>query len=193
MKLNEEYWDQQWAAQKTGWDVGKPTPPLMSIIDNYSGDLSDKVLIPGCGNAYEAEYLIQKGFTNITLIDISETAVKKLQEKFRNFPQVKVVHQDFFKLTGNFDLILEQTFFCALPPESRSRYVEKMEELLSDGGKLCGVLFNRTFEKQGPPFGGNLKEYQELFKTKFNSIHMEECKNSIPPRLGNELLLIIRK
>lgn len=120
-------------------------------------------MIPGCGNSYEADYLLSQGFTNITLLDISPTLVKILQEKFKNNSNLKIVLGDFFKDQGEYDLILEQTFFCALPPTMRDNYVLKMYCLLAEKGLLAGLLFNKTFES-GPPFGGSLNEYKKLLK-----------------------------
>ena len=122
-------------------------------------DTRISVLIPGCGNTYEAEYLLEKGFTNITVIDIAPTLVEKLKEKFKNTTAIRIIQGDFFEHKGSYDLILEQTFFCALPPQMRQKYVWKMHHLLSKNGKIAGLLFNRSFEIS-PPFGGNTTEYE---------------------------------
>ena len=60
-----------------------------------------------------------------------------------------------------------------------------MHQLLNKGGKIVGLMFNRAFP-DGPPFGGTQKEYKTLFSGKFNT-KMDECKRSIPARLGSEL------
>ncbi|SHI83533.1 Thiopurine S-methyltransferase (TPMT) [Algibacter luteus] len=52
----ENYWTQRYNERQTGWDVGKPTTPLKTYIDQLKNK-SLKILIPGAGNAYEAEYL----------------------------------------------------------------------------------------------------------------------------------------
>ena len=161
----------------------------------YIDQLSDKhlsILIPGCGNAYEAEYLLQHGFTNITLIDISSVLVESIKEKFAAYTgkQLHVIVGDFFKLDKQFDLVLEQTFFCALHPSQREAYVHKMAEILKPGGKLAGVLFNRDFEG-GPPFGGDTTEYEQLFSKKFLIKTMAACYNSIEPRKGSEVFVVL--
>ncbi len=142
----------------------------------------------------EAEYLLKQGFTNITLIDISPVLVSAIQKKLSAYikNQLHVICDDFFNLTKSFDLILEQTFFCALDPGLREKYAAKMFELLKPGGKIVGVLFNRSFEG-GPPFSGSKQEYEELFKNKFEIKTMEECYNSISPRKGSELFIILVK
>lgn len=185
--LDANYWNSQYLSNSTGWDLGMPSPPLVNFIDSLnSKDL--RVLIPGCGNAYEAEYLLQQGFTNITLVDISADLVKKLHERFAENANIRVVHADFFELKGEFDVILEQTFFCALEPFMREKYVQQMRTLLSENGVLAGLLFNREFEKQGPPFGGNVNQYRPIFADNgLEIIEMELCLNSVAPRANSEV------
>ena len=191
--LDAQYWNNQYVAKTTGWDLGMPSPPLAEYI-NGLGDKSLKILIPGCGNAYEAQYLLDLGFKNVTLIDIAPELVKILQERFAENANIRVVLGDFFEHEGEYDLILEQTFFCALPPFMREKYVQKMNQLLGDNGILAGLLFNREFEKQGPPFGGTSQEYQTLFpKFGLEVIQMETAKNSIAPRANSEVLFIAKK
>ena len=95
--LDDGYWTERYAEKKTGWDIGNPSTPLKEYIDKLK-DTSLKILIPGCGNAYEAEYLLQKGFTDLTLIDISELLVNKLKQKFSG-KTVQIIHKDFFFIT----------------------------------------------------------------------------------------------
>jgi len=87
---------------------------------------------------------------------------------------------------GNYDFIIEQTFFCALPPTMRQKYVWKMHQLLKDGGKLIGLLFNREFEIS-PPFGGSLAVYEQLFYEAFIFNTISLAVNSIPSRANTEL------
>ena len=183
--LDALYWDAQWKSNTIGWDLGMPAPPLVSLIDSIKNK-DAKILIPGCGNAYEADYLVSNGFTNITLIDISETACAILKEKFLNQGAVRVLCEDIFKLEDKFDVIIEQTFFCALPPSMRQRYVWKMHNLLNANGILAGLLFNRTFEV-GPPFGGSREEYEKLFQTAFHIDQLSTANNSVAPRANTEL------
>jgi SAM-dependent methyltransferase len=183
--LDAQYWDAQWKSNTIGWDLGVPAPPLVAFIDTIENKEA-KILIPGCGNAYEADYLVSKGFTNITLIDISETASAILNEKFLNQDAVRVLCEDFFELKDSFDIIIEQTFFCALPPSMRQRYVWKMHSLLNDQGILAGLLFNRQFDVS-PPFGGSSEEYEKLFQTAFHIDQLSTANNSVTPRANTEL------
>ena len=187
------YWDSRYNKSETGWDIGSVSEPLKAYIDQLP-DKDISILIPGCGNAYEAAYLLQQGFTNVTLIDISTVLVMAIKEKFAAYigKQLDVIEGDFFKLGKQFDLVLEQTFFCALHPSLREAYVQKMADIVKPGGKLAGVLFNRDFEG-GPPFGGHKEEYLALFSDKFIVKTMETCYNSIEPRRGNELFVLFMR
>lgn len=187
---NDAFWSERYLKQQTGWDIGHASPPLTSYMQQWKNK-DARILIPGCGNAYEAEFLVEAGFTNITLIDISEVLVKKLRDQIKS-RFVKIIHTDFFAHTGTYDLILEQTFFCALPPALRTDYAAKMYDLLAEGGTLAGILFNRHFEG-GPPFGGSMDEYEILFGQKFTIKTLAPCYNSIDPRKGSEAFFIVKK
>ncbi|MCB0603848.1 MAG: TPMT family class I SAM-dependent methyltransferase [Saprospiraceae bacterium] len=191
-ELNADFWNHRWKSGLTGWDIGYASPPLVEYMSQYE-DKSVSILIPGCGNSYEAENLLSKGFDNITLIDISEELTNRLRERFKKTPQVKVIYEDFFNHVGQYDLILEQTFFCAQILERREEYVRHVASLLKKGGRLVGVLFNVDFGKEGPPFGGDENEYRKLFSDLFDIRVMSPCYNSIPPRAGSELFVVMVK
>jgi methyl halide transferase len=191
LPLDQTYWDNQYQANATGWDLGQVSPPIKTYINTIENKEA-KILIPGCGNTYEAEYLLQQGFTNITVIDIAPTLVENLKQKFANNNSITIVLGDFFDHQGNYDFIIEQTFFCALPPPMRQKYVWKMHQLLTNYGKLIGLLFNREFEVS-PPFGGSLNEYEQLFTKAFTFNSISMAGNSIPSRANTELFIEFQK
>ena len=189
MKFDDKYWSDRYLNQTTAWDAGAITTPLKNYIDQVTNK-HISILIPGCGNSYEAAYLLQNGFSNITLIDISTVLCEKLSTGFAEYLHkgLQIICGDLFEHHALYDLVIEQTFFCALYPFLRNRYATKMHELLKPGGKLVGVLFNKFFEG-GPPFGGSKTEYRELFLPYFTIEIMEPCNNSIAPRSGTELFI----
>lgn len=189
--LNAQYWDNRYINQQIQWDVGYATPPIMDFFEGVLNK-NASILIPGAGNAYEAESLYNKGFTNVYVVDLSKEAVESFLRRCPNFPRNQVHLLDFFDFDQSFDFIVEQTFFCALNPTKRQNYVEKVFQLLNDNGCLVGVLFNRPFEG-GPPFGGEVAEYQSLFGDLFAIKKMDLCSNSIPPRQGSEVFIQMLK
>ena len=185
-ELNAEFWNTRYENNQIGWDLGGCSPALKFWIDQLN-DKSLRILIPGAGNAHEVEYLIEQGFTNITVIDIAPKLVQALKSRYSSIDNVTILLGDFFELDGEFDLILEQTFFCAIHPFLRADYVAKMAMLLSEKGRLLGVLFNRSFDG-GPPFGGSMEEYEALFTHKFD-VKFTPCYVSHPARQGSEVLM----
>ena len=190
--LDENFWTRRYEDGSTGWDIGSVSRP----IDQYLCQIENKnldILVPGGGNAYEVARAWELGLKNVSLLDISDYPIKKFLERNPDFPRDQVYHEDFFEHQGQYDLILEQTFFCALDPELRNSYAQKIHQLLKPGGKLVGVLFNREFEKPGPPFGGHKELYRPFFQPYFKFCAFEECFNSISPRRGAELWINLQK
>lgn len=190
--LDASYWDNRYVNNEHRWDLGEVSPPIKVYI-NQLKDQSIRILIPGGGNSYEAEYLFNIGFKNVYVVDVSETALKNIKSRVPDFPNEQLIRSDFFQLDMTFDLIIEQTFFCAINPNLRASYVKKMNTLLSQKGKLVGLLFDQPLHVDKPPFGGNKLVYTELFETKFHIQKMEACYNSISHRQGNELFFIVKR
>ncbi len=192
MKLNSNYWEERYSNQETGWDVGKITTPLKEYIDQIE-DKSIKILIPGAGNSYEFEYLINNGFENVYVLDFAQSPLDNIKKRIPNCNTNQLIKSDFFELIGNYDLIIEQTFFCALDPSLRKDYVQKMKSLLTPKGKIVGLLFQFPLTEVGPPFGGSKGEYISLFEYDFEIKTLETANNSIKPRQENELFFIFNK
>lgn len=190
--LDKNFWDERWKTNDTGWDLNTISPPLQNYFDQMTCK-NKSILIPGCGNAYEADYLLQQGYKNITIIDISLNLTQSLLQKFSDYvgKELTVICGDFFKHSGQYDFIIEQTFFCALEPSRRTEYIVKMQSLLKEEGILAGLLFNTEF-KQNPPFGGSIEEYDVLFSSVFTIQKMEITQLSITPRLGTEIFFEVR-
>ena len=192
-QLDATYWDKRYETNETGWDTGAITEPLKAYIDQLTNkDLF--ILIPGAGNAYEAEYLFSQGFRNVFVCDLSLSPLQNLKNRCPNFPDEHLLHTDFFELKGkSFDVIVEQTFFCALDPSLRTNYFKKVKELLNPGGKLVGLLFDEPLNNEGPPFGGTREEYLIYFKDLLHLRVFEKAYNSIKPRMNRELFMILER
>ncbi|MTG98011.1 SAM-dependent methyltransferase [Myroides sp. BIT-d1] len=194
MKLmNKAYWERRYIEGSDFWNAKGITTP----IKEYLNQLTDKhirILIPGLGHGYELMYLKEQGFANVVGLDLTDLAARETLEKFPLFPIDEVVLGDFFQHEGQYDLILEHTFFCSLPIALRPKYVAKMKELLAVNGRLVGVLFDCEFDSVDPPFGGSLSEYKKLFCVSDLNIEiLEPCYNSIKPRKDREVFIKIVK
>lgn len=192
MNLSEAFWDNRYKNKDTGWDLGMISSPLKAYFDQLTNKDS-KILIPGGGNSYEAEYLHHNGFKNVYVVDLSKTALDNFKKRVPSFPPTHLIDDNFFNLEMSFDLIIEQTFFCAIDPKLRGSYSKKASELLRGNGKLVGLLFNDTFANDTPPFGGTKTEYLSYFEPYFDILIMETAYNSHPKRADRELFFKIQK
>lgn len=192
----EEYWSKRYLDHKIGWDLGNISAPIRDYIDQLNNK-DIKILIPGAGNGYEAEYLYRSGFKQTYIIDISKLPLQNFKQRVSDFPNEQIIQGDFFQLEGQFDLIFEQTFFCSFPPidNNREKYIDKMYALLKPKGKLVGLWFNFPFKGDltKRPFGCTKPEYLELFAAHFELKVFEEAYNSVPDRVGKELFGVLQK
>lgn len=192
MKIDLDRWDGMYKTNETGWDIGYASPAITKFFDSLD-DKSINILIPGGGNSYEAEELYKQGFTNVEVVDIAPTALANLKDRIPDFPKSQLHCKNFFEFNGQYDFIVEQTFFCAIDRELRPAYVEHTAKLLKDEGKIVGLLWNKEKRHDRPPYGGSESEYRELFSPYFEIKIMEDCNNSIKPRRGHELFVLLEK
>ena len=78
--IDKTYWNQRYLDFKTGWDIGCISFPLQAYFDQLSNK-GLRILIAGCGNAYEAEYLHKNDFVNTYILDFSNTAINNLKKE----------------------------------------------------------------------------------------------------------------
>lgn len=192
----QNFWTNRYKENRTGWDIGYPSTPIKTYVDQLA-DKQLKILIPGAGNAYEAEYLHQQGFQYVYVLDISKMPLQRFKERVPSFPSEHLLLGNFFEQQGQYDLIIEQTFFCSFEPTTANRtaYAQKMADLLVVGGQLVGLWFDipLVLGSSKRPFGGTKASYLEYLAPLFKVRTFEACYNSIPPRAGNELFGIFEK
>ncbi|WP_131667834.1 methyltransferase domain-containing protein [Psychrobacter pygoscelis] len=196
IKIDADFWQQRYAAGELKWDMGQVSPPIKAYIDQLPASAKSlDIMVAGAGNAYEVGYLHELDFDRVTVFDIAAAPLNNFANSHPDFPKDHLVCADFFKLSSEqyqFDLAIEQTFFCAIEPQWRVEYVRQMHALLKANGKLVGVLFDREFSSMTPPFGGSEAEYRALFAPYFEIEVMQRCYNSHPARQGSELFVILR-
>jgi hypothetical protein len=135
IKLDNEFWQSRYKNAETGWDIGFPSPTFVKYCENEERK-DVKILIPGCGNGYEAKWLWEAGFSNVFLLDWAAEPLDQFAAENPSFPKNQLICEDFFAHRGRYELILEQTFFCAIDPSLRKNYVRNMFNLLAYKGRL---------------------------------------------------------
>lgn len=186
-----EYWEARYQEAQTGWDLNGPTPALQAAAEAFPKDA--RILIPGCGLGWDGEALHRRGYTEVYLSDWAHSAKTQFLERVPDFSPDRFITGDFFSwaadeaVHGQFDCILECTFYCAIPPVMRANYARAMERLLRPGGQLLGLLFTFPLTEQGPPFGGSVEEYQARFSAPFQLDQLGPNPLSIASRAEKEV------
>ncbi|QPJ60486.1 MAG: methyltransferase domain-containing protein [Candidatus Nitronauta litoralis] len=190
-----EDWQGYYDQDDLRWDLGEVSPPLKRLWEE--GTLkTGRMIIPGCGQGHEVIFFAQQGF-DVTGVEYTEGGIKLLQENLgKSNLNAEVVHSDFFELDashhGRYDLMLEQTFFCAIHPRDRTRYVEMALKVLKPGGLLAGLFYN-TGEEDGPPYNTTEEDVRQNFSNGFDIVCLEKCDHSIERRENKELLAVLQK
>lgn len=179
-------WSEAYQKKEDKWSLKTTSPALKSIFPQLEKEIFKKTicssgrekaaLVLGAGLSHDAAFLADNQF-NTTAVDISPEAIEQAQQLFKNQKNLNFLVQDFFHLKAKpqyqhqYDLIFEQTCFCAVTPKRRAELVKLWKSLLKKNGLLIGVFF--IMQKiQGPPFGISQWELENLLKKEGFKIHL---------------------
>jgi SAM-dependent methyltransferase len=178
-----EFWESRYRDKIIPWDAGKVPDSLREYARNLPP--ATRVLIPGCGSAYEAAYLKATG-CDVLAIDFSPAAVEAARKNLAGFADL-VRLADFFDFDFGqpFDVIYERAFLCALPRKMWSGYADRCAELLKPNGVIAGFFFFAETPK-GPPFGTNQGELDTLMQPRFDRVDDRPVADSIDVFAGRE-------
>jgi len=190
--FEKDYWNKLFKSNKLSWDIGYASPAIVEYFEQIT-DKNAKILVAGAGKGYETEWLWNNNFKNTYYLDFAIEAIKSFKQRMPQFPDSNIIIEDFFEHNGQYDFIVEQTFFTSFHPKQRKNFVDKIHELLSSQGKYVGLFFTNDFGLSYPPFAATKKEYYELFAKKFEFKIFEIAYNSIKPRKGREFFFVMKK
>lgn len=171
----------------TPWDLkGTVAPPLVEAINSkiIADPSSKRALVPGCGSGYECIFLRQKGFSTVTGLDLSTTAIdaakaQLMKQSVSDGIDFKVA--DFFTYKAeSYDFIFDYLFFAALDPPLREKWANSMQRLLKpDHGILVTLIFPLKQvgddPTRGPPYPVSLEDYEQVLrKHQFELIKIEK-------------------
>lgn len=178
------FWDARFRGKRTPWDAGSTPPDLERYLAEKGG--GGRVLIPGCGSAYEVRTFSEKGYEAIAM-DFSVAAVERARAVLGAL-QGAVVLGDFFSydFAGRpFDIIYERAFLASLPRKMWPDYAHRVAELLRPEGRLIG-FFVYGEQQAGPPFCLKAGELAELLGEKFERTANSVAATSVPVFKGKE-------
>jgi SAM-dependent methyltransferase len=191
-----EFWDERYRAGFMPWDARGVPAALAEFVERHPP--GKRVLVPGCGSAYEAGWLDARGFAVIA-IDISEAALERARSLLGAEVADRVLRQaDFFVLDATFDWIYERALLAALPPARWPAYAAAARRLVAPGALIAGLFFvdDAVGEpRRGPPFAARGGELDALFGEAFELVERRAipADQSIDVFAGREQWLVWRR
>lgn len=138
--------------------------PSLGLITKLDLDKNSRIIDIGSGNSFLVDHLIKKGFQNITLLDISEEAIKQTQKRLANIPaNIEFIVDDLlnFSPKEKFNLWHDRAVLHFLTNESD---VERYGKILNHSIPLKGYVIISTFSPDGPDkcSGLEIRKYDEV-------------------------------
>jgi SAM-dependent methyltransferase len=189
MKNRKEYWENIFAtknAKELSWTQSYPTI-LMQFIEEIYLPKTANIIDVGGGESFLVDTLLAKGFTNITVLDISANALEKaklrLGEKANSIVWI-VADITNFETEATFDFWYDRAVFHFLTNE---KDIKKYKQVLSKSVASNGYFLLGTFSPTGPLkcSGLNIVQYNEndmkaAFQTNFKMIKSYQHQHLTP-------------
>ncbi|KQS47564.1 SAM-dependent methyltransferase [Flavobacterium sp. Leaf359] len=175
---NKEHWEavyQNKGPEEVSWTQEIPKTSL-NFIHSFSLNKSAKIIDIGGGDSKLVDFLLDEGFENISVLDISAKALEKAKLRLGNRSEkVNWIVSDIldFKPDTTFDVWHDRAAFHFLTTKEQ---VEKYIEIAQSA--VSGYLTIGTFSENGPKkcSGLDIKQYSEetlhaVLKNRFEKLH----------------------
>ncbi len=180
-KNRKDHWEKVYKSKELdelGWYQEKPLPSL-NLIEKISPQTDAKIIDVGGGAYFLVDYLLEMSFENLTVLDISETALEKAKLRLSGkAAKVEWVHQDIvrFQPTEKYDIWHDRAVFHFLTSKGDiAKYVTVVSaSVVKNGHFIIG-----TFSVDGPTScsGLNIVQYskESMLDTFGQTFRLEEC------------------
>lgn len=175
------FWDRLFDKAITPWDAQATPHALDTWLEAHREP--GRVLIPGCGSAWEALAFERHGW-EVTALDFSPRAIDKagafLAEKgFRG----RLICGDFFTHAAEpYTLIYERAFLASFPRHLWAPWAARLPLLLQPHGRLMGCFFideTQPLDVSLPPFALRPGELGTLLGEGFTLGHSQRLTGSV--------------
>lgn len=167
----------------------QPNPKLaLELIQKYAKDKSSSILDVGGGDSFLVDHLLEAGFTNITVLDISQKAIERAQKRLgNNAVKVNWIVSDIVNFVPDktFDIWYDRAAFHFL---TENQDVTKYEDIVNNSiNDRAGTVIIGTFSENGPLkcSGIEIKQYAKrdfisLFASNFELIDFINIDHETP-------------
>jgi len=157
----------------------QPTPETsLNFLKQFSIPTTAKIIDIGGGDSFFVDHLINLGYEDITILDISESALNKAKQRLgANALKVKWVVADAvaFEPSEKYDFWHDRAAFHFLTQEQEiDTYINIIQKNINPNG----ILVVGTFSEQGPTkcSGIEIKQYSETSMTERLNKYFDKIK-----------------
>lgn len=170
----------------TSWYQPIPETSL-NFFKQFNVPLNAKIIDIGGGNSLLVDHLLDAGYTDVTVLDISETALdiarKRLGEKATKVKWI-VADASVFKPSEKYDFWHDRAAFHFLTKDEEIKnYLDTIQKSINPSG----ILVIGTFSEKGPKkcSGIEIRQYtedsmKEWLKKYFDKIHCLSVDHKTP-------------
>lgn len=160
---NKNHWENVYQKKGPGevsWTQEKPQTSL-DLIHSFGLDKSARIIDIGGGDSKLVDFLLDEGYENITVLDISSAALSKAKARLgERAARVTWVESDItqFNTPAEYDIWHDRaTFHFLITPEQIDKYIDIA------AAKVKGFMSIGTFSHNGPEkcSGLIIKRYAE--------------------------------
>lgn len=158
----KQHWEKVFETKdtkKVSWY--QPVPSLsLELIEEVRPTKETQIIEIGCGDSYLGDFLLENGFSNITLLDISEKALEAIKLRLQDKSgSIRFLAKDItgYSSPNSYDIWHDRAVFHFLTKESDiKKYVQNASESIKTGG----YLIIGTFSNEGPKMCSDLQVQQ---------------------------------
>ncbi len=148
----QEHWNKIYSTKKINELSWYEKTPIVSLeyIKKLNLPKHANIIDIGAGDSYLVDHLINLGYTNITILDISEKAIERAQKRLGDLSnQIEWIVGDAsnFKSNKTYDLWHDRAAFHFLTQQHNiNNYIDLSRQKINSNG----YLIIGTFSKKGP-------------------------------------------
>ena len=150
MPTLREHWENKYLSNPSGsfsWNQDVPSASLY-FFRKYVPSTTGSVIDVGGGDSHLVDHLLEEGYQDITVLDISQTAIKGVQKRLgEQSKQIKWIESDILELdpANKYAAWHDRAAFHFLTePEKIQKYQSLVKSCVT------GILIVGTFSTEGP-------------------------------------------
>lgn len=184
--MDTNFWHERWAKSEIGFHLNEVNPYLIKYFGALKKKSKTSVFVPLCGKSKDLIWLAEQ-VEHVIGIELSKKAIDDFFSENKLTPSI-IQHErfieyryanltllcgDLFQLTAadltGHHLVYDRASLIAFPPEMRSSYVKKLDEILPNKAqRLLITVDYPQHEMNGPPFSVPPDEVHQHFSSQYD-------------------------